>query len=245
MTQRVHDNWAQLRHSLVEDHSREPGRRFAYRGVGSHTFGLVASLDRRYANEDDATRRRLAERLATEFEGFAVPMGLSRGLDLPDLLAVAQHHGLPTRLLDWTWSPYIAAYFAFSSFMRSSHDPATGDRRTAVAVWRLDVTHHLAEAERDIAVPDVQVRVARPELTPRLHAQQGLFTVNHRGGNLADVVPDASLLQAVVPSTEAPVALADLELMGLHDAALFPDLTGAALAATARAGRDLVPGRTP
>src|SRR5215213_10888066 len=48
--------------------------------------------------------------------------------DALEWLALMQHHGAPTRLLDWTRSPYVAAYFALD-----------GDFGEAPAVWLINV----------------------------------------------------------------------------------------------------------
>lgn len=73
------------------------------------------------------------------------------------LVATAQHHGIPTRLLDWTESPLVAAYF-------SSVDPV-GDQ---VAVWAI----RRYAFKRTTRLKEY--RVARSAL-PFLHAQSGLF----------------------------------------------------------------------
>ena len=92
-------------------------------------------------------------RLVRDFQRY--PEVRHLGLDEKDYLgwfALMQHHGAPTRLLDWTYSPFIAAFFAFDALFQAEMRP--GEREPeAATVWALN-TKWLAEALRRTLPPD-------------------------------------------------------------------------------------------
>ncbi len=86
--------------------------------------------------------------------------------ELRELLAVAQHHGIATRLLDWSKRSYVAAYFAASTTSYAGY----GNER--LAVWALDISYN--SDWKNVAI------IEPPGGTSRnLAAQAGLFTVQH------------------------------------------------------------------
>jgi hypothetical protein len=217
-----------LRPAFYGDDPFQPGR-YLFRGCSSHGYELVSSFDRLFpaAETRTAYSNAMLQAFREECRG-EIPEELLR--DDQNVLAIGQHHGLPTRLLDWSESPYIAAFFALIGAL-----PRTPDPSAHVAVWALHLEAPIWG--RDMGVEIVEVPTI---VNMRLRNQAGRFTharTTHR--TLEDYVESApwdgvALTKMFFPASEARRGLAELAMMGLKCSQLFPDLDGAARAARTR-----------
>lgn len=132
-------SWAHLTDLLYEDSWVESlglfRSRFVFRGEPSPTLRLRTSLQRlgRFAGS-------IEPHLLRNFRKFAPPSE-AFGDSLWNWMALAAHHGLPTRLLDWTFSPYVALHFATDvrSFQEREWDGDVGGRSGGDGVvWCVD-----------------------------------------------------------------------------------------------------------
>ena len=149
--------------------------------------------------------------------------------ELMDSMAMAQLHGLPTRLLDWTTNPYVAAYFAASQALR---DWSRREEGQELAIFALK-----QGAYSNTYCGPVRILRVGSSTSDNVVAQQGLFTVHpileEKGQrvvvkNLEEYLPsDRSMLKLTVPVKEC-VDLYQLCLQfGFNAARLFPTADGA------------------
>jgi hypothetical protein len=229
-----YNSWPELKRDLFIELFGTGGfrpDRYLFRGMGNADWSLSSSFDRRFSSLGRDRRLRLWEQLAREWrrscEETGVPDSVVR--DDQKLWALGQHNGLPTRLLDWTTSPYVAAFFAFHDWIVQ-----LPEEFSHVAIWGL----HL---ENSVWSREIGVEIVTPPALEniRLRNQSGKFTLSRTPFTTLEEYVEQSathtaLTKVVLPAAEAVEALPDLDSMGINNYHLFPDLTGLAGMATMR-----------
>ncbi len=110
-------NWNELMESLFHDSWSGGLQRFrsayVYRGMEDASYDLTTTLNR-------LGESHLEKHLLRNFRKYSQIE--DKNFSIWNWLALAQHHGLPTRLLDWTYSPLVALHFATANFLNFEKD---------------------------------------------------------------------------------------------------------------------------
>ena len=230
-------DWSELHEQLFADSwNEELGLHrsdYAFRGRPSATDELSSSLAR-LGGDTSAIERPLLRHFRKYAARDAVPVDSTW-----NWLALAQHHGLPTRLVDWTFSPYVALHFATArpdgdgavwmvDYVRA-HERAPQPLREQLERERANVftTEMVAAVAEDFddlaALGDFVVFVEPPSFDERIVNQYALFSLASR----PDVSLDDDLLRKIVIPAELKAEVRDkLDQANVTERVLFPGLDG-------------------
>ncbi|HEX8920857.1 MAG TPA: FRG domain-containing protein [Pyrinomonadaceae bacterium] len=257
----------------ISDDLLQSAGTWIFRGQREATWGLTTSLDRALA--DFGIRPQAAERTevclvcrfrrqAHHYVGAITP----RNEQVLEWLALMQHFGAPTRVQDWTYSFFVAAFFALET---ASGPSVVWALRRDLLLSALDkklpgplVSNLLLEGYKDNAESFTEIFAHDPaiplvcpvnpyRLNERLSIQQGLFLVpgnislpfeDNLSASLDDAENNAATTRFVFPGSLQfrSEALARLHGMNINAATLFPGLDGFARSLrTMLAGRSTIP----
>ncbi|NYZ64260.1 FRG domain-containing protein [Luteimonas deserti] len=238
------ESWRDYTELLENSFFNRPATQLIFRGQRRSDWNLMPTLGR--LSENGIVTENLA---ATQLERFkrAIRGRLSDNSLLEEddeLWSIGQHHGLMTPLLDWTYSPYVALFFAFAK--PDSKDEEENPYRVVYVLNKSFILEHQDET-------GIRLWEPRKDSYGRLVNQAGLFTFSPYDATienkLANVLADDEafddeelrsaseedqpdllaryICKIYVRNEGREACLRHLRRMNVHHASLFPDLIGA------------------
>lgn len=225
-----------------------------FRGQTNAEWGLQPSFLRmtQHIEEQPEEALRLEDAARHEFMSkahlFIDSNSMGKVKTVPCWWALMQHHGAPTRLLDWSVSPYVAAYFA--AHQDGSHSDGAvwcfchkRLRRAFVSEYGDEPPDLTRTEDEDPAVKQLHAALRDPGgkpsvvplefkffSSPRMAEQQGRFTMCLRVDQdhtcIAAKIHRTFLTKLIIPHKRKPDFLAELRRMNITAAALFPGVDG-------------------
>jgi len=201
---------------IADIHIQEERGKWVFRGHSNSDFELIASVGRAKKYPFDTHKeyeQHLFDMFCREAHYFLSDIPFNK----LDWLSVAQHHGLPTRLLDFSYNPLVALFFAVELDINKDKD---------AEVIALKISD---KANKD----DDPFQINTPKkyypniVSPRIRAQEGLFIVIPE--------PEKELTKQLSKEKEKKFIIDkdfkekikyELFRLGIHKSSLYPDIDG-------------------
>ncbi|MDH5528307.1 MAG: FRG domain-containing protein [Nitrospirota bacterium] len=187
----------------VTNFAQQKGYRIFWRGQANHEWGLTSSLARTLstaAGVDDHLLNRVEQALLDEASEWITDLHNQNYTHPLAKLAYLQHHGIPTRLIDFTSNPWMAVFFAAESL-----DKVDG-RLFAIMVNETDCIDETPPDTPWHEYPTNAIKIYNPEAAgivfPRLTAQGGVLAL----GRLPSTTPHRKANDKILNKSRALLA---------------------------------------
>jgi len=211
MKEKTIENFADL-HKTIEGYGKKI---MIYRGLKSVNFTLLPKIGYLIPTSSSRSKEKNEKEILRLFKEKALPYLDFIPANNWDWLAIGQHHGLPTRLLDWTRNPLVACYFAV--------EEECGDDSVIYAYHNksyISIEKHPEPFEYN----KVGKFIPR-HLTPRIAAQAGLFTIH---SDPYKPFESDEIEKIIIPNRIRLDLKWTLNQYGIERFSLFPGLDGLA-----------------
>ena len=186
-----------------------------YRGVADSTYDLVPSVGRWKGPE--ASRIHFERQVFEDFKSRALGYLNIQPRNEWEWLFLAQHHGLPTRLLDWSSSPLVALHFALRE--ESSTDFALYALNFSYSVISHDIPTFLGADPLAVTEP---AQVSPSYISERVERQRSVFTI--QADPWTPLRDRNEIRKYVFPGSARRDMLRRLQYLGITNCSLTPGL---------------------
>ncbi|NID08923.1 FRG domain-containing protein [Fibrivirga algicola] len=199
-------------HQIVENYS---GSNYLFRGQTNFEWELIPKIGRPgFARTIPSVFRE--DYLLRSWMRYSSHIIIREPIDQWDRLSLAQHHGLATRLLDWTKNPLVALFFATFDF--SSEEDAS--------VFIFDFKNETTQTERLDPFTITFSGVFYPKgITARVISQRGVFSFsNNPQKSLEVLMPTFDFIKLKINGGAKKSIQKNLEQYGINEFSIYQDL---------------------